>query len=172
MPDPVKMAFEHQIIRLALSDILPTRHVPDSTKQTARYKRIVSSIAEVGVVEPLIVARRGKDGGPFILVDGHLRHAALLDLGTSDVLCLITNDDEGFTYNKRVSRLATIQEHYMIVKAIERGASEEKLARALNVDIKRIKTKRTLLDGVCPEVADMLKDKSVDAELLARFAGE
>jgi ParB-like chromosome segregation protein Spo0J len=167
MPDPVKMAFEHQIIRLALSDILPTRHVPDSTKQTARYKRIVSSIAEVGIVEPLIVARRGKDGGPFILVDGHLRHAALLDLGTSDVLCLITNDDEGFTYNKRVSRLATIQEHYMIVKAIERGASEEKLARALNVDIKRIKTKRTLLDGVCPEVADMLKDKSVDAEVFS-----
>ena len=167
MPDPVKMAFEHQIIRLALSDILPTRHVPDSTKQTARYKRIVSSIAEVGIVEPLIVARRGKDGGPFILVDGHLRHAALLDLGTSDVLCLITNDDEGFTYNKRVSRLATIQEHYMIVKAIERGASEKKLARALNVDIKRIKTKRTLLDGVCPEVADMLKDKSVDAEVFS-----
>jgi len=84
------------------------------------------------------------------------------------VLCLITNDDdEGFTYNKRVSRLATIQEHYMIVKAIERGASEEKLARALNVDIKRIKTKRTLLDGVCPEVADMLKDKSVDAEVFS-----
>jgi ParB-like chromosome segregation protein Spo0J len=167
MPDPVKMAFEHQIIRLALSDILPTRHVPDSTKQTARYKRIVSSIAEVGIVEPLIVARRGKDGGPFILVDGHLRHAALLDLGTSDVPCLIANDDEGFTYNKRVSRLATIQEHYMIVKAIERGVSEEKLARALNVDIKRIKTKRTLLDGVCPEVADMLKDKSVDAEVFS-----
>jgi RepB plasmid partitioning protein len=63
------------------------------------------------------------------------------------VLCLIANDDEGFTYNKRVSRLATIQEHYMIVKAIERGVSEEKLARALNVDIKQIKTNRTLLDG-------------------------
>jgi hypothetical protein len=41
----------------------------------------------------------------------------------------------------------------MIVKAIERGVTEEKLAKALNVDIKRIKTKRTLLDGVCPEVA-------------------
>jgi hypothetical protein len=54
----------------------------------------------------------------------------------------------------------------MIVKAIERGVSEEKLARALNVDIKRIKTKRTLLDGVCPEVAEMLKDKSVDTDVL------
>ena len=40
--------------------------------------------------------------------------------------------------------------------------SEERLAKTLNVDIKRIKTKRTLLDGVCPEVAEMLKDQSVD----------
>jgi hypothetical protein len=55
----------------------------------------------------------------------------------------------------------------MIVKAIERGVSEEKLARALNVDIKRIKTKRTLLDRVCPEVAEMLKDKSVDTEVFS-----
>ena len=87
--------------------------------------------------------------------NGHLRHAALSDLGHSEAPCLIADDDEAFTYNKRVNRLATIQEHYMIVKAIERGVSEEKLARALNVDIKRIKTKRTLLDGVCPEVAEM-----------------
>jgi hypothetical protein len=55
----------------------------------------------------------------------------------------------------------------MIVKAIERGVSEEKLAKALNLDIKRIKTKRTLLDGVCPEVAEMLKDKSVDTEVFS-----
>src|SRR6202162_2079346 len=167
MPDPVKMAFERQVISLPLSDILPMRRVPDGIKQTARYKRIVSSIGEVGIVEPLVVARRAKDGGPFMLVDGHLRHAALFDLGCSEAPCLIADDDEAFTYNKRVNRLATIQEHYMIVKAIERGVSEEKLAKALNVDIKRIKTKRTLLDGVCPEVAEMLKDKSIDAAVFA-----
>jgi ParB-like chromosome segregation protein Spo0J len=143
------------------------RRVPDGIKQTARYRRIVASIGEVGIVEPLVVARRGKDAGPLMLVDGHLRHAALLDLGNSEAPCLIADDDEAFTYNKRVNRLATIQEHYMIVKAIERGVSEEKLAKALNVDIKRIKTKRTLLDGVCPEVAEMLKDKSVDTEVFA-----
>jgi ParB-like chromosome segregation protein Spo0J len=54
-----------------------------------------------------------------VLVDGHLRHAALPDLGNSEAPCLIADDDEAFTYNKRVNRLATIQEHYMIVKAIE-----------------------------------------------------
>ena len=167
MPEPVKMAFERQVVILPLSNILPTRRVPDTIKQAMRYKRIVASIAEVGIVEPLVVARRQDDTGPFMLVDGHLRHAALMDLGNSEAPCLIADDDEAFTYNKRVNRLATIQEHYMIVKAIERGVSEEKLARALNVDIKRIKTKRTLLDGVCPEVAEMLKDKSVDTEVFS-----
>src|ERR1700730_10195330 len=162
MFEPVKMAFERHLVVLPLSNILPMRRVPDSIKQTLRYKRIISSIGEVGIVEPLVVARQQDDNEPYMLVDGHLRHAALLDLGTSEAPCLIADDDEAFTYNKRGNRLATVQEHYMIVKAIERGVSEEKLARALNVDIKRIKTKRTLLDGVCPEVADMLKDKSVD----------
>src|SRR5271169_105721 len=167
MPEPVKMAFERQVIVLSLSNILLTKRVPDTIKQSMRYKRIVASIAEVGIVEPLVVARRQDDTGPYMLVDGHLRHAALSDLGKSAAPCLIADDDEAFTYNKRVNRLATIQEHYMIVKAIERGVSEEKLARALNVDIKRIKTKRTLLDGVCPEVAEGLKDKSVDTDVFA-----
>lgn len=167
MSDPVKMAFERQVVVLPLSNILPTKRVPDTIKQAMRYKRIFASIAEVGIVEPLVVAQRRENTGPYMLVDGHLRRAALADLGNSEAPCLIADDDEAFTYNKRVNRLATIQEHYMIVKAIERGVSEEKLARALNVDIKRIKTKRTLLDGVCPEVAEMLKDKSVDAAVFA-----
>jgi ParB-like chromosome segregation protein Spo0J len=59
----------------------------------------------------MVVARRQDDTGPYMLVDGHLRHAALSDLGTSEAPCLIADDDEAFTYNKRVNRLATIQEH-------------------------------------------------------------
>src|ERR1700746_1328090 len=113
----------------------------------------------------MVVARRQEATGPYMLVDGHRRHAARGAVGKREGPWLIAEDDEAFTYNKRVNRLATIQEHYMIVKAIERGVSEEKLARALNVDIKRIKTKRSLLDGVCPEVAEMLKDKSIDTDV-------
>jgi hypothetical protein len=40
-------------------------------------------------------------------------------LGRS-TLCLIATDDEGYTYNNRINRLAIIQEHRMILKAIER----------------------------------------------------
>ena len=97
MPDPVKMAFGRRIVSLPFCDMLPMRRVPDTTKQTARYKRIVSSNGEVGIVEPLVVARREKDEGPFMLLDGHLRHAALLEIGNSEAPCLIADDDEAFT---------------------------------------------------------------------------
>jgi hypothetical protein len=50
----------------------------------------------------------------------------------------------------------------MIMRALERGVSEEKLARALDVDIKLIKRRRVMLDGICPEVIDLLQDKKVN----------
>jgi hypothetical protein len=49
----------------------------------------------------------------------------------------------------------------MIARALERGVSEEKLARALDVDVKVIRQRRSLLDGISPDVAELLKDRSV-----------
>ena len=49
----------------------------------------------------------------------------------------------------------------MIVKAVERGVPEERIAKALNVDVQSIVRKRRLLDGICPEVAEILKDKHI-----------
>jgi hypothetical protein len=77
------------------------------------------------------------------------------------VFCLIATDDEAFTYNKRINRLAPIQEHFMIVRAIERGVSEQRIARALGVNVPRIRQKRALLHGICREVVELLKDKLI-----------
>ncbi len=49
------------------------------------------------------------------------------------MVCLVATDDEAYTYNKRVNRLAIIQEHRMILTALQKGVSEERLARALNL---------------------------------------
>jgi hypothetical protein len=73
----------------------------------------------------------------------------------------VSTDDEAFTYNKRVSRLAIVQEHKMILRAIERGVPEERIAKALNIDVHTLRQKKRLLDGICPEAADLLKDKHV-----------
>lgn len=158
---PVRMAFEEAGVRLAISAIKPLRRVADAVKITPKFRQIVTSIREVGIIEPPIVARDRYEPGQFLLLDGHLRLEALRDLGETHVVCLISIDDEAFTYNKRVNRIAIIQEHRMILKAIERGVSEERIAKALNVDVSHIKRKRRLLDGICPEVAEILKDKHI-----------
>ena len=49
----------------------------------------------------------------------------------------------------------------MIVRALERGVSEEKLARTLNVDVKVIRQRRSLLVGISDDVAELLKDKPI-----------
>ena len=93
-----------------------------------------------------MVVTRAKDAPDrYLILDGHIRYTVLVDAGTTEIRCLVAMDDEAYTYNKRINRLATIQEHYMIVRAIERGVSEEKLANALNMDVKSIRRRRGLL---------------------------
>ena len=160
MHEQVRSAFEQQLIVLALPSILPLKRVTDTVKGTVRYKRIATSIAEVGIIEPLVVARSTDGSGAYLLLDGHVRYTVLVDLGQRETRCLIAHDDEAFTYNKRVSHLTVVQEHLMIVRALERGVSEEKLAKALDVNLAAIKRKRVLLDGVCEEAVQVLKDRA------------
>ena len=157
----VRMGFEETGVRLAIADIQPLRLVTDVVKKTQKYAQIVSSIAEVGIIEPPVVARDQKDAGKFLLLDGHLRLEALKERGETSVVCLVSTDDEAFTYNKRVSRLAIIQEHKMVLKAVDRGVPEERIAKALNINVGTLRHKIRLLDGICPEAVELLKDKHV-----------
>ncbi|MDF2116376.1 plasmid partitioning protein RepB C-terminal domain-containing protein [Roseiarcaceae bacterium H3SJ34-1] len=162
MNRPVHHAFEGKTILVPTAEVLPQRQVTDALRASSKYKKIVRSIAEIGLVEPLVVSRLARRAGGYLLLDGHIRLAAFAELGIEKALCLVSDDDEAFTYNKRLSRLATIQEHFMIVQALKRGVSEDKLARVLDVDIQSIKRRRTLLDRICPEVVDFLKDRRIN----------
>ena len=157
----VRMGFEERTLNLKLSDIRPLKLVSDDIKKSAKYSQIAASIAEIGLVEPPVVARSREEEGKYLLLDGHLRLEALRDRGVTEAVCLISRDDEAFTYNKRVNRIAIIQEHKMILKAIENGVSEERIARSLDVDVRSIRQRRRLLDGICSEAADVLKDKHI-----------
>lgn len=160
-------AFESTTAVLPLSALLPLKTISPTIRASSKYRQIASSIAEVGIIEPLVVARTQDRSGRYMLLDGHLRHAVLIETGASEVRCLISKDDEAFTYNKRINRLATIQEHLMIVRAIERGVPEDRLAKALNLDVRAIRRRRTMLVGISPEVIDLLKDKSVNPTTFA-----
>ena len=159
MTAKVAMAFEPDSVLIRLADILPVKQLSATIKKSRKYQQILASIQEVGIIEPPVVARQEGRQGKFLLLDGHLRIEVLKELEVDEVTCLIATDDEAFTYNKRVNRLATIQEHKMILKAIERGVPEDRIAKALDVDIPNIRRKRRLLDGICPEAAELFNDK-------------
>lgn len=163
MTKKVQLGFENDCVTIPVADILPVRVLSKSIKSSRKYTQITASIREIGLVEPPVVARNGNSSGSWLLLDGHVRIEVLKDLGQEQVECLVSTDDEAFTYNKRISRIAPIQEHRMILKAIERGVSEEKIAAALDLNPRSIQRKVKLLDGICPEAVAILKDKACTA---------
>jgi hypothetical protein len=163
MTKKVQLGFENDCVTIPVADILPVRVLSKSIKSSRKYTQITASIREIGLVEPPVVARNGDASGSWLLLDGHVRIEVLKDLGQEQVECLVSTDDEAFTYNKRISRIAPIQEHRMILKAIERGVSEEKIAAALDLNPRSIQRKVKLLDGICPEAVTILNDKACTA---------
>lgn len=159
------LGFIPEPITLALDRILPSRKTPEGLNTSRKFKQIMASMEAVGLIEPLSVGKADKNTGQHVLLDGHMRLLALRQLGYVDAPCLIATDDESYTYNNRINRISSIQEHHMLRRAVERGVSPERLAKALNVDISQIHKKVSLLEGICPEAVEMLKDQHFSANL-------
>ena len=156
IPEPKTVAF---------SKLLPSRKAPDGLAHSRKFKQIMSSIDAVGLIEPLTIARAEKGSGMHLLLDGHIRLIALRELGFTDAPCLIAKDDESYTYNNRINRLSTIQEHFMIRRAVDRGVTPARLAKSLELDLEHITKKINLLDGICAEAVRLLRDKHFSANL-------
>ena len=157
-------AFEFEGKSIPLSSLLPTRQFTDKQRQSIKYQALLASIREVGIVEPLSVFPQ--KGGEFLILDGHARVEALRELGESDAPCLLANQDEAYTYNHKVNRISAIQANRMILKALNAGVPEEKIAKALNVSVPTVRHDRSLLTGICAEALALLHDKYVSKKTL------
>ena len=60
--------------------------------------------------------------------------------------------------------MAPIQANKMVLKAIEIGVPEERIAKTLNLSTTTIHNSRSLLQGICREAVELLKDKHVPAK--------
>ena len=159
------LGFDLETYQIPLDQLLPSKKVPDGIMSTRKYKQIVSSIHEIGRIEPLAVIQPDASKSEYLLLDGHLRVLAFKELGLNEVPCLFAKDDETYSYNHRINRLSTIQEHYMIRRAIDRGVSKERLARAFNVNLSSINRRINLLSGICPEAIALLQDHQFTPDL-------
>lgn len=165
----VRAAFDMDGINLPLTAIHPIRQIKPTDHAFGKYRAVLSSIREVGVIEPLIVHPQRGSRDAYVLLDGHMRLKALIELGRKEVFCLVAKDDDAFTYNDKVNRLSVIQEHAMIVRAIENGVTPEQISKALSIDIYKVKSNLNLLDGIDGEAIELLKDKPITAAALKLF---
>lgn len=164
----IKQAFEQSVIAIPLGRILPSRKVEQLMCGSKKYASILSSIRELGVVEPLVVHPKPVVAGgvsSYMLLDGHLRLEALKSLGVSEALCLVSTDDEGFTYNRQINRLTPIQEHKMIISALKKGIDATRIAKVLGINVDRVHERENLLKGIAPEAAEMLKVRMVSQDV-------
>jgi len=132
LSDKLKLGFEMKGITLPLDQICLLKQISNNLRNSPKYKSILASIKEVGIIEPPVVSHpkdSGTENGNYILLDGHIRIDILKQLGHTKVFCLISTDDEGYTYNNRVNLLSPIQQHFMIMKTIDNGVSEERIAK-------------------------------------------
>ena len=154
----VKLSFERQSLTLSVTQIVPLKTLRPGTKDSKKYGQILGSIKVIGLVEAPVVTPDRKHPGRYYLLDGHLRIEALKEHGTETVECLVSTDDEAYTYNKRINRIAAVQEHRMIKRAIERGVPEGQIAEALGMEIGAVRRRQRMLAGICPDAADVLRD--------------
>jgi ParB/RepB/Spo0J family partition protein len=164
-----KISFDLQKVRVSIDAILPVRKIKNPHKTIVRYQTIVASIKEVGLIEPLVVFPQKDQPGHYLIMDGHLRYYALKEIGTTEVDCIISHEDESFTYNAKINRVFPIQEHAMILKAIKNGVSAERIAATLNLKVDRVRESINLLNGVHSEAVEIMKDKQITQSAIRFF---
>lgn len=163
----LKAAFKFEGVVVKLDQLLPTKMRKKTLRQSSQYKTILASIREVGVIEPLMVHPHGSD--KYLLLDGHVRVEALRELERDEALCLVSTDDEAYTFNNIGNPVAAVQANKMVLKALEKGVPEARIASALRVTVATVRHNRSLLNNICAEAIEILKDKPVARMTFGQF---
>ncbi|WP_213778664.1 plasmid partitioning protein RepB C-terminal domain-containing protein [Caballeronia sp. dw_276] len=156
----VKTAFACSAVTLKLKSLRIAKPLPQQALVSRKFFQVLASIAAVGLVEPVVVTAAGEPSNLYRVLDGRLRLEALRRLDMEEALCLITTDDEAYTYNKHVSHLSQAQDARMIAKALAHGVSREHLATVLGIGPGTVRQKQMLLTGICREAQALLADKT------------
>jgi len=103
-------------IDVPIEMLVPLQEREINLKSNKGFKKILSSIKTIGLIEPLCAF---KEDGMYILLDGFLRLKACEQLNFPTVPCILYEDKEAYTFNKMVNRLSPYQEHKMLRKSLE-----------------------------------------------------
>lgn len=128
---------EESVATLRLSEIEPNKNQPRKSFDNDALKQLADSIAEHGVIQPLIV--RSLPGGNYVIIAGERRWRAAKMAGLSEIPVVIRDDitDEqaaqiAMIENLQRENLNPIEEALGYKEIIDKhGLTQDKLARAL-----------------------------------------
>ena len=154
--------FDVDGIDVVVESLEPLNERPNiNTEKHRGYRRIISSIRKVGLIEPLCIYR---EGDCYIILDGYLRWLACTELGFETVPCILYKDKEAYTYNRMVNNLSGFQEMKMMRKSLE-SLDEQTIADTFGLKNIRYRLAPTLVEQLHPSVA-----QAFEKELMGKTA--
>lgn len=83
--DKIELGFDIDTPTLQIDQIVPLKIISEAAKTSRKFRQILASIKEIGIIEPPVVAKDRNSRGRYILLDGHLCIEALKQLGDDDL---------------------------------------------------------------------------------------
>lgn len=156
----IKCCFSENTLSLNISELLPTKKLLINYESSEKFLQIKCTLKSIGLIEPILVYIDSVTNEIKIL-DGHMRIEALKELGETKVECLISTIYDTYTPNKKVNQVTIIQIQKMLKEAIKAGVPIELLSASLNISVDSLKGRISVLDGISPQVVEILNDKVV-----------
>lgn len=156
----IKCCFSENTLSLNISELLPTKKLLINYESSEKFLQIKCTLKSIGLIEPILVYIDSVTNEIKIL-DGHMRIEALKDLGETKVECLVSTIYDTYTPNKKVNQVTIIQIQKMLKEAIKAGVPIELLSASLNISVDSLKGRISVLDGISPQVVEILNDKVV-----------
>ena len=100
-----------------IEKLVPLKERDINLRKNRGYKKILSSINTVGLIEPLCAYR---ENGHYVILDGFLRYKALQQLGAKTIPCLIYPNKEAYTFNRMVNKMSAVQESRMLRESLKK----------------------------------------------------
>ncbi|MCW0350411.1 ParB/RepB/Spo0J family partition protein [Pantoea ananatis] len=156
----IKCCFSENTLSLNISELLPTKKLLINYESSEKFLQIKCTLKSIGLIEPILVYIDSVTNEIKIL-DGHMRIEALKELGETKVECLVSTIYDTYTPNKKVNQVTIIQIQKMLKEAIKAGVPIELLSASLNISVDSLKGRISVLDGISPQVVEILNDKVV-----------
>jgi ParB-like chromosome segregation protein Spo0J len=100
-----------------IEKLVPLKERDINLRKNRGYKKILSSINTVGLIEPLCAYR---ENGHYVILDGFLRYKALQQLGAKTIPCLIYPTKKAYTFNRMVNKKSAVQESRMLRESLKK----------------------------------------------------